>query len=101
MVAAVRPGGAVVLVENGEGGEFEEIRGRAADPEKHTARYNAWLEAAGFRPAARMESWFAFDDAAQADQVFRAIWGDRLTRGVMSPVVRHRIVVFCRVCGSP
>jgi len=94
MAAAVRPGGRLVLVENGEGGEFEDLRGRAGGTDGPTRRYNAWVEAAGFRPAAVFDSWFAFESAAQSRAVFTAIWGEQLRGMPAGARVDHRIVLY-------
>lgn len=91
------PGTRFILVENAEGSEFEDIRGRVNDPLLRTRRYNDWLLAQGFTETHRLDAWFAFRTAAEAQDIFAAIWGDDKRKRVTSRRIEHKIAIYQRV----
>lgn len=91
------PGTRIILVENAEGGEFEDIRGRANDPLLRTRRYNDWLLGQGFAETHRLDAWFEFETAAQAREVFAVIWGEDKRPRVRDRRIEHKIAIYLRV----
>ncbi len=64
------PGGQIILVENDEGGEFEEIRSRVDDPLERTRKYNDWLvESVGFSVEEKIETYFDFGSTEEAKRL--------------------------------
>ncbi len=90
------PRGTVILVENDEGGEFEAIRGRVADPAERTRKYNAWLEQAGFRALDRFVTWFGFASKDEAREIMGAIWGPEAAAKVRHGRIEHRILLLTK-----
>lgn len=88
------PGGKIFLVENDEGGEFEDIRGRLNDPLLRTQRYNQWLMEHGFTVFEQISTAFKFDSADEARSTFAAIWGEEAKSKVNSHIIMHKIAIF-------
>lgn len=86
--------GKIYLVENDEGGEFEEIRGRVNDPQKRTELYNNWLLEQGFKIEYRLETYFEFSSIQKAKNVIRTIWGDEAAKKVTNKRINHPILIF-------
>ena len=95
------PGGSLVLVENAEGSEFEDIRGRVNDPQLRTRRYNEWLNARGFRETNSLDSWFEFKSRAEAQDHFAAIWGEDKRPRIASHRIGHKIAIYQKRIGAP
>ena len=93
----LKPGGMMFFVENDEGGEFEDIRGRTDDPLKRTEAYNEWLvSTAGLTVCDRIASWFEFASLDETRRVIAAIWGDEAAGRVRSRRIEHRIIIFAK-----
>lgn len=90
----LRPGGCIILVENGEGGEFEDLRGRVGDPQRKTAKYNAWLESQGFNIEARVATQFEFPTVELAQNTFRTIWGSTLKHEPKHGIITHNVMMY-------
>lgn len=85
------PGGKIILIENNEGGEFEDVRGRNAD--SRTKDYNNWVLSQGFIKTKELPSYFLFESSYQANEVFKKIWKDNFNASLMA-IVNHDIAVF-------
>jgi hypothetical protein len=81
-------------VENDIGGEFEKIRGRFPDM-RRTAEYNDWLqECCGFKLLKTIKSYFQFESAFEAQEVFRAIYGADAAARVNGAQIEHNVVLY-------
>ena len=94
MKRVLQPNGKIILVENDEGGEFEELRGRSPDPLKRTFNYNQWLLNNGFKVHKKIETYFQFNHSEQANFIFESIWKDKMTRKIKKAQVQHKVVIF-------
>ncbi|MCA9486727.1 MAG: class I SAM-dependent methyltransferase [Nanoarchaeota archaeon] len=88
----LKKGGFFYLIENDDGGEFEEIRGRTLD--KRTKEYNAWLLTQGFTIFERIETCFAFTSFKETTEVFTKIWGENVGKKIKSRFVKHNVCIF-------
>lgn len=93
------PGGVVIAVENAEGSEFENIRGRVNDPLLRTRRYNEWLKRQGFLETHLLNSWFQFESIGQAGDVFAAIWGEDKRPLINDSRIEHKIAIYQKRIG--
>lgn len=95
----LKPTGKVILVENDIGGEFETLRDRFPNS-KRTSDYHNWLRSKGFELSNRVESYFQFSSARQAQKCFSKIWGFEVGAKVNQRQIVHRIGIFVYVAGA-
>jgi ubiquinone/menaquinone biosynthesis C-methylase UbiE len=89
----LRKHGAIYLVENDLGGDFEYIRGRYPDISK-TEKYNSWLVDRGFTPYERFKTHFEFKDLEEAKSIFASIWGLDAGSKVTDRIITHNVIVY-------
>lgn len=96
MTRVLKKGGKIVLVENDQGGEFEEIRGRINDPEQKTQIYNTWLLKNDFQIFRQFTTYFSFKSFKQAREIFAAIWDKQAGSKVKKSKIEHKIAIFIK-----
>lgn len=89
----VKEGGSIYLVENDIGGEFKNIiEGKAGD--EKTRIKNKWLEKSGFRKVHSFETFFEFKDLETAKDIFKIIWGDKISAKISSKKIAHNVAIY-------
>lgn len=94
MKSIIKSGGKIILVENDIDSEFEILRGRATHIDNRTMNYNNWLLKQGFHAVHHINSYFEFENAQTAHEVFYSIWGKRLCRTINNSTIQHKIIIF-------
>lgn len=87
-------GGSIFLVENNVGSAFEDLRGRNPQIDNRTQDYNNWILSQGFFVEKCFHSYFEFQSIKQAREVFYSIWGNKITKPILSEFIEHDIVIF-------
>ncbi len=82
----------IYLLENKENSEFEYIRGR--DKDSRTIQYNNWLIQNGFHIITEVDTYFNFENIAQAQQIFGNIWGKDVITKIKSAKIEHSINIY-------
>jgi SAM-dependent methyltransferase len=90
-------GGKIFLVENDEGGAFEDIRGRVNDPLKRTRKYNDWLLSKGFDVHTRLKARFIFKSIEEARHIFGTIWGKTAENKVDNHTIEHNVIILTKI----
>lgn len=93
MRRVLKKNGAIYLVENDIGGEFEEIRNRYPDISR-TKSYNDFLENNGFNCYSKFETEFKFENKKQAQNVFSNIWGNQIGNKVSDEIIKQNIIIY-------
>ena len=93
MKRVLKKDGVIFLVENDIGGEFEIIRNRYPNI-KRTQDYNNWIESKQFICADKFETYFKFDNKAQAKKIFGNIWGSQTKEKIQSEIINQNIVIY-------
>jgi ubiquinone/menaquinone biosynthesis C-methylase UbiE len=94
MKRILKPDGIILLIENEQGDEFEEIRGRNNDPLQRTKIYNEWLLNQGFIIEKHVQTYFQFNNIEQANQVFKLIWGDKIKTKINTVTINHPVLIL-------
>jgi ubiquinone/menaquinone biosynthesis C-methylase UbiE len=92
----LKPWGKILLIENDVSGEFELIREKNKLKVNPTLQYNNRLLSQWFSVAKKIKTYFLFDSAAQAKEVFTAIWWFKKGNNVHSKKIAHDVVIFER-----
>lgn len=93
MKRVLKKDGSIYLVENGIGGQFEEIRNRYPNIEK-TKGYNDWIEYNGFQIKTEFETYFKFKSTEESKKVFSNIWGEEVGKKVNSDIIKQNIIIY-------
>lgn len=91
-VRTLKPGGMIYLIENHPLGMFNRIRGPARS--QNARKYNRWLGKQGFATANIINTYFKFSSRKEAENIFRRIWGEDISRKVAGKKIAHKIVMF-------
>lgn len=88
----LKPGGSIILVENGEESEFEEVRGRNKD--LRTRKYNDWILSKNFLIDKKINTYFSFETESQAKKCFDVIYGKEVSSKINKSKIEHKIIIF-------
>ncbi|MCL2228717.1 MAG: class I SAM-dependent methyltransferase [Firmicutes bacterium] len=86
MERVVKPGGKIILVENDEGGEFDEIL-------KESSEFRDSMLNRGFSVKEKIKTQFKFKTVEEARRVFGDVLGER-GKQVSSNIIKHNIIIF-------
>lgn len=81
MKSCLNPKGIIYLVENKPFSDFELVRGHTEKINTSTL-YEQWLRQQGFKEEKVFFSKFGFDSDEQATEIFKKIWGSRITKNI-------------------
>jgi ubiquinone/menaquinone biosynthesis C-methylase UbiE len=82
--------GKIILVENDCNGEFEKIRMHP----RRTKQFNEWLIKKGFKKVKKIETYFKFPSHEEAEEIFRSIWGRRVSNQIKNSIIRHKVNIY-------
>lgn len=86
----LKDGGKIILVENDCEGEFEKIR---MHPNR-TNKFDEWLIKKGFKKIKKVETYFRFASQEEAKNVFRSIWGARVSNQIKNNIIQHKVNIY-------